>query len=79
MQEEITLQIDKDLLERAKAFSEKTGKSISEVVSDLLERLPKDLTGPRSLTPVVSSLRGILRGSGLSEEDYRRHLEAKHL
>lgn len=28
--------------------------------------------------PLVQSLKGSLRGSGLDREDYRRHLEEKH-
>jgi hypothetical protein len=31
-----------------------------------------------SFTPIVSSLRGILKGSNLTEEDYRRYLEEKY-
>ena len=31
------------------------------------------------ITPRVRALRGVLAGSGLDEDDYRRHLEIKHL
>jgi hypothetical protein len=31
------------------------------------------------ITPRVRSLRGVLAGSGLDEDDYRSHLEIKHL
>lgn len=30
------------------------------------------------ISPIVRSLRGILRGSNLTEEDYRRYLEEKY-
>ena len=31
------------------------------------------------ITPRVRALRGVLAGSELDEDDYRRHLEIKHL
>jgi hypothetical protein len=31
------------------------------------------------ITSRVRALRGVLAGSGLDEDDYRRHLEIKHL
>jgi hypothetical protein len=45
---------------------------------------PVDIPAPpseksASLTPIVRSLLGILRGSGLDELAYRRHLEDKYL
>jgi hypothetical protein len=48
--------------------------------SDYLELLPEpEGRQTRPLTPIVRSLVGALAGSGLEEEDYRHHLEAKHL
>jgi hypothetical protein len=31
------------------------------------------------ITPSVRALRGVLAGSGLDEDDYRRHFDIKHL
>ena len=80
MNTKLTLRIDEELIERAKSHARQSGKSVSHLVSDYLELLPAPgETRPRPLTPVVESLRGVLAGSGLDEEDYRRHLEEKYL
>jgi Family of unknown function (DUF6364) len=80
MQTKLTLRIDEELIERAKSHARQSGKSVSQLVSDYLQMLPQPRqTRPRPLTPLVGSLRGVLAGSGLDEEDYRRHLEEKYL
>jgi hypothetical protein len=80
MHTKLTLRMDEDLIERAKAYSKETGKSVSQIVADYLALLPQRPTGkPGRLTPNVQSLRGLMRGAAGDEEDYRRHLEEKHL
>jgi hypothetical protein len=80
MQTKLTLRIDEELIERAKSHARQSGKSVSQLVSDYLQMLPQpQQTKSRPLTPIVESLRGVLAGSGLDEEDYRRHLEEKYL
>lgn len=80
MQTKLTLRIDDELIDRAKSHARRSGKSVSQLVADYLEMLPEPgRSQPRPLTPIVESLRGVLAGSGLDEEDYRRHLEEKHL
>jgi hypothetical protein len=75
---DLTLKLDHELIERAEAFSKKTGRSVSELIAEYLQRLPEPSQEAAPLTPIVNSLRGVLRGSGLAEEDYRRYLEEKH-
>jgi Family of unknown function (DUF6364) len=79
MQAKLTLRIDEDLIERAKSYARQSGKSVSQLVSDYLKLLPKP-EGHRKqpMTPIVRSLRGVLAGSGVDEETYRRYLEEKH-
>jgi len=80
MRTKLTLRIDEELIDRAKAHARQAGKSVSQLVSDYLALLPDPgRSKPRPLTPVVESLRGVLAGSDLDEQDYRRHLEEKHL
>jgi len=79
MQTKLTLRIDEKLIERAKSHAQRTGKSVSKMVEDYFELLPKrEEAGVRPLTPVVSSLLGILKGAPVDEEDYRKHLEEKY-
>lgn len=80
MHTKLTLRIDEELIERAKSYARQSGKSVSQLVSNYLQLLPEPgRTRPRPLTPIVESLRGVLAGSGLDEQDYRRHLEEKYL
>jgi hypothetical protein len=82
MQSKLTLRIEKELIDRAKSYSQRTGKSISQLIADYFKMLPgteepKEERAPVP-TPIVQSMRGVLRGSLADEEDYRRYLEDKH-
>jgi len=79
MPTKLTLRMDEKLIERAKAHSKATGKSVSRLVADYLAMLQDPPAGELRLRPIVRSLRGLLRGADLGEEDYRRHLEDKYL
>jgi len=79
MQTKLTLRLDDKLIERAKSHAQRTGKSVSKMVEDYFELLPaREEVGARPLTPIVSSLLGILKGARVDEEDYRKHLEEKY-
>lgn len=78
MNTKLTLRLDEKLIASAKRRSARSGKSISQLVSDyfaLIEAQDRDV----DITPRVRSLRGVLAGSDLDEGDYRRHLEDKYL
>ena len=80
MSTKLTLRIDEELIERAKSYSKVSGKSVSQIVADYLAMLPAE-SGEESarFTPIVRSLRGLLRGADIDESDYRGHLEDKYL
>ena len=77
MQTKLTLRLEADLIRRAKSFAEANGKSVSQLVSDYFERLSEDKTVPPK-TPLSRSLRGVLRGHDLAEDDYGDYLRKKH-
>ena len=79
MRTKLTLRIDDELIERAKAYSRAAGKSVSQIVADYLALLPNrpGEKGAR-VTPTVQSLRGLLRGAKVDEADFRRHLEERY-
>ena len=80
MHTKLTLRIDEDLIERAKAYSKAAGKSVSQLVAEYLSLLTQRPTAQsRRLTPNVQALRGMMRGVSGDEQDYRRHLEEKFL
>lgn len=77
MNTKLTLRLDDKLIDRAKRHSAKSGKSVSQLVSDYFELIDSQDT-EIEITPRVRSLRGVLAGSNLDERDYRKHLEEKH-
>jgi hypothetical protein len=79
MQTKLTLRLDAKLVKRAKAYAKRTGKSVSQMVADFFVLLgPQSEEDETPLTPTVRSLKGALRGSNVSVEDYRRYLKEKH-
>ena len=72
----LTLNVDEEVIERAKRFAEQRGTSVSAIVEQLLEhvtRPPEDV----KLSPIVESLRGVAKGADV--DDYYRYLERKYL
>ena len=81
MPTKLTLRMDALLIERAKLYAKKHGKSLSQIVGDyflLLNHL-KNSQESISILPITKSLRGVLKGIKLSEKDYKNHLEKKYL
>ena len=80
MKTKLTLRIDEKLINRAKIYAQKSGKSVSQLVSDFFALLgPGEGKKALDVTPKVKSLRGAFRGADLSSDHYRRHLEDKYL
>jgi len=74
MQTELTIQIDNHLSERIKAYADRIGKSVSQIVADYFVLLDKD----SEFSPITDSLKGCLRNTEITEEDYRKYLEEKY-
>jgi hypothetical protein len=82
MHTKLTLRLGEDLILQAKRHARKSGKSLSQMVADYFRAMKERFKGSaeeRPLTPLVSKLKGSLRGSKISLKDYRRHLEEKYL
>lgn len=77
-QTKLTLRLEADLIERAKNVARRRGKSVSRMVADYFRTLDSRENQPHDLPPLTRSLHGLLEGSGVGEDDYRRHLEQKH-
>lgn len=71
----LTLTVDASVVERAKRFSRRNNTSVSELVNSFLASLEDQ---GESASPVVTRLRGVLPTS-VSRDEYRAHLEEKHL
>ncbi len=80
MQTKLTLRLEDQLIEQAKAYAAQSGKSVSQVVADYFKVLTAEkAAAPLAAAPMTQSLRGLLRESKLDEKDYRKYLEEKHL
>ena len=80
MQTKLTLRLDDELINRAKSYAKKRGKSVSQIVAgyfSLLDDKPEKKTS--EFTPIVRSLKGSLKGAKVGEKDYYEYLEEKHL
>jgi hypothetical protein len=74
----LTLTIDEHIIDRAHAYSEAHGTSVSELVSAYLDSLARARERTRtSYTPTVQRLLGILPAT-TRLEDYHRHLHEKY-
>jgi hypothetical protein len=83
MNTKLTLRLDEDLIQKAKRYSDASGKSLSKLVADyfaLIETARDEDRG--ALPPKVRALLGALApasgGPSADEGEYRRHLEEKH-
>ncbi len=77
MQAQLTLQMDQQLIQKIQMQAEKDGKDLSKIVSDYFLFLAS-IAEAKQETPITDSLRGLLKGSGLDESDYKKHLEEKY-
>jgi len=80
MNTKLTLRLDDSLIESAKRYSARHGKSLSQVVADYFSVIKNEkMNEGDNLTPAVRSLKGLLENKGVDEADYHRHIEEKHL
>ena len=80
MNSKLTLRLDEDLIKTAKKYSIESGKSLSKIVADLFSIIEdNDIDIEYKLSPKVRKLKGSLCNFSISEEDYKKHLEQKHL
>lgn len=79
MNTKLTLRLDDELIQSAKRFSSEHGKSVSQLVADYFALIEAGAASKETEpTPRVRSLLGALAGGTISEQDWRRHVEAKH-
>ncbi len=80
MNTKLTLRMDEFLIESAKEYSARKGKSVSRIVADFFEIIRNEkLLEEYQFTPTVLSLKGILKDSITDEADYKEYLEKKYL
>ena len=79
MQTKLTLRLDDELINRAKAYAKKNSKSVSQIVAGYFSLLDSETKKETSeFTPIVRSLKGSLKGAKLGKKDYHKYLQEKH-
>ncbi len=80
MQTKLTLRLEETLIQQAKAYAKHRGKSVSQIVAEYFALLGSETPSvDQDVGPITQALRGVLRGTGVDEQDYRKHLEEKYL
>jgi len=79
MQSKLILSIDKEIIERAKAFASRSNRSLSEIIDSYLVRITDKEIG--QVDSVLSKLVGVidLHEEFNEKEEFRRILREKHL
>ena len=72
----LTLSVDERVIERAKRYAQARGTSISGLVEQMLDLAASGSDQPDIAPPVLSRLRGSLKG--VARTEYHRYLERKH-
>lgn len=73
----LTLNVDPDVIERAKAYADRHNTSVSKLVTQYLAVITEDVPGEGD-PPILRRLRGSLRGALAEGADYREVLVEKH-
>ncbi len=72
----LTLSVDDAVISRAKRYAREQGISLSKMLEGYLAALVLPSLRPTPHTPVLLSVRGVLKKADL--RDYRRHLAEKY-
>ena len=78
MKAKLTLRLDENAIKKAKLYSQKRGESISSLVEKFFSSFDENVE-EETLPPITKKLKGILKGTNLSEKDYKKFLEEKYL
>ena len=77
MNTKLTLTVDKEVIEKAKTFAKKEGRSLSNLIEDYLKSLIERPISKSNFeyTPIVNSLRGAIQIEDKETFDYKDILE----
>jgi Family of unknown function (DUF6364) len=80
MDNKLTLRLDNDIIERAKAYAQKKNTSLSKLIESYLDVLTNNgKNEAEEVTPLVKSLSGIVDISASNhKKEYKKHLLKKY-
>jgi len=72
MNTKLTLTIEKTIIERAKSYAKKKGRSLSDIIENYLKAITKEDKIEEELSPLIKSLRGSFKTP--KSFDYKKEL-----
>ena len=79
MQTRLTLRLDGRLIEQAKAYARRSGKSVSRLVAEYFSLLHASSPVKTDLSSSAQKLKGVFKKSKTRIEDYHEYLEENYL
>lgn len=78
MNTKLTLNLDKEVIEEAKAYAKNNQVSLSKLIENYLHSLTKVRKTNRVVSPLVESLTGIIPSDYDEKTDYREYIDKKY-
>ena len=72
MTTKLTISVEKQVIEKAKAFAKDNGRSLSNLIESYLKALTSEESAEEEITPLVESLKGSLKAP--KDMDYKKVL-----
>jgi metal-responsive CopG/Arc/MetJ family transcriptional regulator len=73
MQAKLTISIDKNIVEQAKAFAKKKGRSLSEIIENYLKAVVEKEKQTLEISPEIKKLQGSVKLP--ADFDYKKDLQ----
>ena len=81
MTTKLTLTVEKDVIERAKSYAKRTGRSLSDLIEKYLENITQEEKREKELSPRLKKIVGAVKlpKNFNEEKELRAYFEKKHL
>jgi macrodomain Ter protein organizer (MatP/YcbG family) len=81
MTTKLTLTVEKDVIERAKLYAKRTGRSLSDLIEKYLENITREEKRDKELSPRLKKIVGSVKlpKNFNEEKELRAYFEKKHL
>jgi formiminotetrahydrofolate cyclodeaminase len=81
MTTKLTLTVEKTVIEKAKSYAKRTGRSLSELIEKYLESITNDEKNDAQISPKLRKIVGAVKlpKNFDEEKELRTYLEKKHL
>lgn len=81
MTTKLTLTVEKTVIEKAKSYAKKTGRSLSDLIEKYLESITSDEKNDKDISPKLRKIVGAVKlpKNFDEEKELRSYLEKKHI